>query len=58
MVGSQGVGNIVKINKQAFTKMQRELQRELDKRPIHVPITAGPQDAIPAPNPTTTTLLW
>lgn len=34
------MGSKVTINKQAIAKMQREIQREFDKRPIRVPISA------------------
>lgn len=31
----------VSINKQAIAKIQRDLQREFDKHPIHVPVNAN-----------------
>lgn len=49
-----------KINKQAFNRMQRDIQKELDKRPVHVRVEAEPPRRIdghfvePAPQAPTT----
>ena len=44
LLGGKRMPNNPKINKSGIRKLQRNLQREFDKHPISIPVTAEPSD--------------